>query len=203
MQFQDRVIFPNTLSYLLTFLPSYLITLCCRALQATWLVLIEPLRQICCRLPRNPQSMDASEHIHRPCKKIRLEGTFESRNISISNFQHDEPSQSPDHSGYAQEPPRLNFEEARNINSFVSTCETKIHHRLVEYQSTQCAELNHQRSGTSRSVTSCSPSALCTPAGAPLENSEFPTKIYPDQVCFGMVGPHSAAQYSRNVLIVF
>ena len=200
MQFQDRKVF-TTLS--LTLSPYVVVHS-----KATWSVLIEPLRQICCRLPRKPQSMDASEHIHRPRKKIRLEGTFESRNISISTFQHDEPSQSsqsPDHSVYAQEPPRLNFEEARNINSFVSTSETEIHHRLtVEYRSTQCAELNHQRSRTSRSVTSCSPSALCTPAGAPLEyNSELSTKIYPDQVCFGMVGPHSAARYSRNVLTVF
>ena len=138
--------------------------------------------------------MDGSEHNHRPRKKIRLEETCESRNISISSFQHDEPSQGRNRSFY--------FEEARNINSFISTCETEVHHRLtVGHQSARCAELNHQGSETSRSITSCSPSALCTPAETPLEyNSELPTKKYADQVCFGMVGPHSAAQYLGNVL---
>ena len=145
--------------------------------------------------------MDGSQHNHRPRKKIRFEDTFEPTNISISSSQHDEPSQGRDHSVYAQEPPIFNFEEARNINSFVSTYETEINHRLtVEHQSTRCAEVNHQGSRTSRSSTSCSPSALCTPARTTLEyNSELPTKTYLDQVCFGMVGFHSAAQYSRNI----
>lgn len=141
--------------------------------------------------------MDGSEHNHRPRKKIRLEDT-ESNNISINNFQCDEVSQGRDHSVHAHEPPRLNFEEVRSINSFVSTSETEIHHRLTdEYQSGRCAELNPQGISTSRSITSCSPSALSTPAGRPLGyNNEIPTKKYSDQVCFGIVGPHSAAQYS-------
>ena len=146
--------------------------------------------------------MDGSQHNRRPRKKIRFEDTFESTNISIYSFQHDEPSQGRDHSVYVQELPRFNLEEARNINSFISTCETETHHRLpVEHQSARCAEVNHQGSKTFRSITSFSPSALCTPAGTPLEyNTELPTKNYSDQVCFGMVVPHSVAQYSRNVL---
>ena len=148
--------------------------------------------------------MDGSEYDHRQCKKIRLEDTSESRNVSISSFQHDGPSQDPDHSVYIQEPPRVNFEEARNIDSLVSTCETESHHRLtVEYQSVQCAEPSHQGSTTPRSITSCPPSALCTPTWKTLEySSEFPIKKYPDQVCFGMVGLHLAAQYSSNALIM-
>ena len=148
--------------------------------------------------------MDGSEHNQRPCKRIRLEGTFESRNISISSFKHDEPSQGCDLSIYAQVPPRLNFGEARNSNPFVSTWETEIHHRLtVEYQSARCAELNHQGSKTSESIKSCSPSALFTPAGTPLEyKNELATKKFPDQVCFGMVGPHSAVRYLRNIVTI-
>ena len=145
--------------------------------------------------------MDGSEHKHRPCKKIRLEDTFESRNISISSFQNDGPSQGRDHSVYTQPPARLNPEEARNINSCISTRETEIYHRLtVEYQSAQCAELNHQASKKSRSIASCSSSTSCTPAGTPLEyDSELSAKKHPDQVCFGMVGPHSVVQYSKNI----
>ena len=145
--------------------------------------------------------MDDSEYNHRPCKKIRLEDILESRDVSISSFQHDGPSQDPDHSVYTHTLPRLNFEEARDINSFVSTCETEIRHGLtVEYQTAQCATLNQQGSKTSRSITSCWPSALCTPARIPLGyNSEFTTERDLHQVCFGMVSPHSAAQYSRDV----
>ena len=148
--------------------------------------------------------MDGSEHNQRPCKRIRLEGTFESRNITVSSFQHGEPSQGRDHSVYAQVPPRLNFDEARNNNSFVSTCESEIHHRLtVKNQSTRCAELNDQGSKASGSITSCSHSALCTPARTPLEyNSKLATEKYPDLVCFGMVGSHSAAQYLRNIVTI-
>ena len=146
--------------------------------------------------------MDGSEYNHRPRKKIRLEATLESRNISISSFQHDGHSQGREHSVYTQAPPSLNFDQARDINPFVSTCETETQHRLTAgYQSARCAELTYQGTETSRSITSCSPSASCTPAETLLEyGNELPTKIYSDQVCFGMVDPHSAAQYSRNVL---
>lgn len=147
--------------------------------------------------------MDDGEHNHRPYKKIRLEDTLESRNISIGPFQHDQLSQGRDHSVYTQVPPRSINEKPQNINPFISTCKTEIYHRLTfDYQSTRCAELNSQASKTSRSITSCSHSASCTPSGTPLEyNGRVSTRGYQDQVCFGMVGPHSAAQYSINVLI--
>ena len=148
--------------------------------------------------------MDGSQHDYRPRKKIRLEDTFESRNVSINSFQYDESSQGLHHNVYAQEPPKFKFEEARNTNSFVSTCEAEIqtHHRLtVEHQYGQCTELYHQGSETSGTIASCSPSALYTPAGTPLGyNSELLTKDYSDEVCFGMVGPRSVAQYSKKVL---
>ena len=146
--------------------------------------------------------MDGSEYNHRPRKKICLEATLESRNISISSFQHDGHSQGREHSVYTQVPPRLNFDEARDIKPSFSTCETETHRRLTSgYQSAPCAELNHQGTETPRRITSCLPSASCTPAETLLEyGSELPTKIYSDQVCFGMVGPHSTAQYSRDVL---
>lgn len=148
--------------------------------------------------------MDGSEHNHRPYKRIRLEDTFESRNTSINSVPHDEPSQGRDDSFYTQTPPSSNLEVARSIHPFVSTCETETHHRLiVEYQSARCAELNHQGVHTSGSITSCSPSGLYSPAETPLEyKSELTTKKCPDQVCFGMVGPHPVVQYSRNVLIM-
>ena len=146
--------------------------------------------------------MDGSEYNYRPRKKIRLEATLESSNISISSFQHDGHSQAREHSVYTQASPRLSYDQARDINPFFSTCETETHHRLtIGYQSARCAELNHQGTETSRSITSCSPSASCTPAETLLEYSnKLPAKIDSDQVCFGMVDPHSAAQYSRNVL---
>ena len=129
--------------------------------------------------------MEGSEHAHRPCKRIRLTHTFE---YEVTSFSSPQVNQGHDHGAYTQALPRLNLEEARTINPFVSTCETH-RHQTFDYLFAQCTGLNDQSPTTSTSIISPSPSVLPAAVGPQPEcNNGLSTGVSPDQVCFGMVG---------------
>lgn len=131
--------------------------------------------------------MDDRKHDRRPCKRVRLEHTVESRTISYSSSHDAMLDDGRNHGVYAQAPPGLNLEEAGNINPSISTCETH-HYLTVDYHFSQCTGIDYQSTNTPGSNISSSPSALSATAGTPSDYSNgLSNRDTTDLVCFGMV----------------
>ena len=123
--------------------------------------------------------MDGSEHDLRPCKRTRLDDNSGPGIISPSSFQFD-----GDQGVYNQSPPRLNLKEAQNINSLISTSETR-RHLTIDDQFTHCTAFDRQKIVEDSDNIDSSSAAAGTLSDC---NNGSPISETPNQVCFGMVG---------------
>lgn len=144
--------------------------------------------------------MDSREPDHWPRKRIRLESTFQSRIISYSSSQDRTLDEGRDHGVYTQVLPRLNLEEAGNINPSISTYETH-HHLTVDHQSTQYTRLDHRGTIRPEGNISSLPLALSAAAGTASDSNDGLSNRDPtDQVCFGMLDNIPVHQLKSNSL---